>query len=785
MTEFIENGTRFRLTSPKLMPNASAYLWNPKMMLQITCRGFAVSQFMQPEPAKYAHVPALAAKTFMQPEHPYFSHHPGRFFYIRDNDSGDLFSAPFEPVKAPLDVFEFKPGLTDIQWRIVKNDIEISLTLSLGSEDVVEIWQVQIKNLSSQSRNLSLIPYFPVGYSSWMNMSGRYHENINAVIAKCISPYQKVEEYFKNQNDKDLTFLISDKAPNSWECSQQAFEGDTGLHNPEALLAKHLNNGDCLYEIPSCAMQFDISLTASECYSVNFLFGPAKDVEEVECIRQNYLATPNFEVLHQIQYETLVEQTENLTLDSPDSTLNSFVNHWLPRQVFYHGDTNRLSTDPQTRNYLQDAMGMVYLKPEYTHKALCLALSQQKSNGQMPDGILLTEQAELKYINQIPHTDHCVWLVICLQAYLNETNDYSILEELVAFSDSDIAQSVYQHMDLSMQWLLNARDERGLSFIAQGDWCDPMNMVGYKGKGVSGWLTQALSYALQCWSNICNVYEASEAEQQYQKSANEINHIINTYLWAGNWYARGITDDNVIFGTQHDTEGKIFLNTQSWAFLCGAPSPSQIEKIHQAIREQLTTPYGPMLFAPAFTAMRDDIGRVTQKFPGSAENGSVYNHASAFYATSLYAINESNKAYDVLRKMIPTFETHDLQQRGQLPIYIPNYYRGAYYQHPRTAGKSSQLFNTGTAAWFLRNIHECLVGLRGCSEGLLIDPKPPSHWQHFSAKKKFRGATIELTVSRQGIDKETHIKVNGKDFTGNILKNIEKNKTYKVEVVLA
>ena len=31
-----------------------------------------------------------------------------------------------------------------------------------------------------------------------------------------------------------------------------------------------------------------------------------------------------------------------------------FVNHWLPRQVFYHGDTNRLTTDPQTRNYLQD-----------------------------------------------------------------------------------------------------------------------------------------------------------------------------------------------------------------------------------------------------------------------------------------------------------------------------------------------------------------------------------------------------------------------------------------------
>ncbi|MFQ3283222.1 MAG: cellobionic acid phosphorylase, partial [Reinekea sp.] len=399
MTEFIENGTRFRLTSPKLMPNASAYLWNPKMMLQITCRGFAVSQFMQPEPAKYAHVPALAAKTFMQPEHPYFSHHPGRFFYIRDNDSGELFSAPFEPVKAPLDSFEFMPGLDDIQWRLVKNDIEVTLTLSLASEDVLEIWQVQVKNLSNQVRNLSLIPYFPVGYSSWMNMSAQYNDNLNTIIASCITPYQKVEDYFKNQNDKDLTFFISDKAPNSWECSQQAFEGDTGLHNPESLQNEQLDKGDCLYEIPACAMQFDITLAATESYSANFLFGPAKDIDEVQSIRQKYLDQPSFEARKTTKLKLLKENIDNLTIDCPDSTLNNFVNHWLPRQVFYHGDTNRLSTDPQTRNFLQDAMGMVYLKPDYTRKALCLAVSQQKSNGQMPDGILLTEQAELKYIN--------------------------------------------------------------------------------------------------------------------------------------------------------------------------------------------------------------------------------------------------------------------------------------------------------------------------------------------------------------------------------------------------
>ena len=117
MARFTDNGSRYCLSDPKLAPNSAAYLWNRKMMVQITCRGFAVGQYMNPEPCKYAHIPALAAKSFMQPEQPYFAHHPGRFFYIRDDESGEMFSAPFEPMKVQLDQWQFKPGKADIQWQ--------------------------------------------------------------------------------------------------------------------------------------------------------------------------------------------------------------------------------------------------------------------------------------------------------------------------------------------------------------------------------------------------------------------------------------------------------------------------------------------------------------------------------------------------------------------------------------------------------------------------------------------------------------------------------------------
>lgn len=68
------------------------------------------------------------------------------------------------------------------------------------------------------------------------------------------------------------------------------------------------------------------------------------------------------------------------------------------------------------------------------------------------------------------------------------------------------------------------------------------------------------------------------------------------------------------------------------------------------IERQLNTPFGVMMLAPSYTKMREDIGRLTQKHPGVAENGSVYNHASAFYVYSLYQVGEYNQAFQLLKR---------------------------------------------------------------------------------------------------------------------------------------
>lgn len=779
-----EDGERYQLTSPVAMPRAAGFLWNRRMMMQITCRGYAVAQFMQPEPAKYAYAPNLEAKTFMQPEQPYYAHHPGRFFYLKDEETGEIFSAPYEPVRKKPESFLFSVGKSDIAWEIVWQGIRLDIRLSLPVDDVVELWQFRILNQSGRARKISLYPYFPIGYMSWMNQSAEYRADVGGVVASCVTPYQKVADYFKNKDFKDKTFFLHDRKPDAWEVRQNVFEGEGGLHAPDGVQAEQLSCGEARYETPAAILQYRLELADGASNDYRFLFGPAFDDGEIQELSARYLSEQAFAATQNAYAEYVRQGKGCLGISTPDAGLNNFVNHWLPRQVFYHGDVNRLTTDPQTRNYLQDNMGMGYIKPEVTRNAFLLALSQQEASGAMPDGILLAEGAELKYINQIPHTDHCVWLPVCLKAYLDETDDYALLDEQVIAAESGQSASVLERISQAMQWLLTERDSRGLNFIAQGDWCDPMNMVGYKGRGVSGWLSVASAYALNLWADICEETGHRDAAEKFRSGAQSLNQSVNRYLWDGNWFARGITDDDVVFGIASDKEGSIFLNPQSWAILGGAASDEQRGKMLQAIEERLETPYGVIMLAPAFTAMRDDVGRVTQKHPGSAENGSVYNHAAVFYIYSLYTVAESDKAFELLRKMLPGEQADDYLRRGQLPVFIPNYYRGAYHQYPDTAGRSSQLFNTGTVSWVYRCLVEGLFGLKGSRRGLEINPQLPSHWPEAQVTRGFRGANIEVNYRRDASVTEVKVMLDGAVLPQRCIENIRPGITYKVEVLL-
>ena len=126
--------------------------------------------------------------------------------------------------------------------------------------------------------------------------------------------------------------------------------------------------------------------------------------------------------------------------------------------------------------------------------------------------------------------------------------------KIFRFQDGEEVLAGYRHIEMALDWLLSNRDHRGLSYISQGDWCDPMNMVGYKGKGVSSWLTLATAYSIKCWLEIAENYLPAELVEsnlaKYKAGLADLNKAVNEHCWDGKWYARGITDDGVCFGIE-------------------------------------------------------------------------------------------------------------------------------------------------------------------------------------------------------------------------------------------
>jgi cellobionic acid phosphorylase len=310
-----------------------------------------------------------------------------------------------------------------------------------------------------------------------------------------------------------------------------------------------------------------------------------------------------------------------------------------------------------------------------------------------------------------------------------------------------------------------------------------MNMVGYQGKGVSTWLSLATAYALTTWCDLCDEFSLEISMQKYDEyrfAAKAINAAVNDHLWHEQWFARGITDEGRVFGTEEEAEGKIFLNPQSWAMLSGASNENQQADMIAAISKHLVTPQGVMMLAPSYTQMVEDIGRITQKHPGVSENGSVYNHAAIFYIYALYQVGQNNLAFELLCKMLPSID--NAMVTGQLPIYVPNYYRGAYHQFPTQAGRSSHLFNTGTISWLYRCLVEELCGLKGCNSGLSINPKLPTHLKKMTGQRDFRGAKLKFTIEQDQSITASIIKLNDEVVDGNVLSTLQSGQEYLLTI---
>ncbi|XHR30964.1 MAG: GH36-type glycosyl hydrolase domain-containing protein [Chthoniobacteraceae bacterium] len=763
VAEYVDNGKRYIVRDIHFLERADSHLFNDTMEIQMDQRGKCRARFMQPNSTPYCE--------------------PLRSFYLRDDATGEFWSVPFEPVQAEPQKFEFSPGLTDIQWWVTVNEIEAWIRVTIPREDQVELWTVTITNRSSKPRTVSLYPYFPVGQLGWISQISKYEPELGGIVVDYFPYYVKVEDYYKLRNRKNSVFCVADRRPASAETNHREFLGGNGPHNPAGLHLPNLGGNEAHYEPSVIVMQYPLSLASQETDTLNFVFGPAKDRNDIERLIGTYLSGDGVEKSIAKVQAYLESIRPAIHVETPDSDFNHFINYWLPQQIHFCGGILRMEGDPCVRNAYQDAMGATFILPRKARYWFYTICAHQHTDGSMPHGAPLADGVDVFLINTIPHRDMNVWPPLAISYYMKETGDMSILDEYVGFKDGDEKASVFEHVCRGLEWQLGDRTERNLCRLGQGDWDDPLNMAGWKEKGESVWLTEALAIALDTWAEVAEQIGDKKRAARYRDEAAVSRATINQLAWDGSWYARGTTDDGLWFGTKQDTEGKVFLNAQSWAMICGAvDSPKRVNDCVQAVNEYLMSPSGPMTMGPAFTHMREDIGKITQKTPGTAENGSVYAHAAAFYAYGLFRVRRGEEGFRVLRMLMVGTEENPLARAQQLPLYFPNYFRGI--ASGKTAGRSSCNWGTGTVAWFYRTVIGELLGIRGEFGGLRIDPQLPKAWDQVSVRRKFRESEFEISIKKSATVENIQITLDSEILPGNIIPAQEPNSKHAVQVLI-
>ncbi len=86
---------------------------------------------------------------------------PGRYFYLRDQESGDYWSASWQPVGKPLDRYQTtcRHGTAYSIIEFCYADISTETTYFVPLGQAFEYWRLKISNESDRPRALSLFTF--------------------------------------------------------------------------------------------------------------------------------------------------------------------------------------------------------------------------------------------------------------------------------------------------------------------------------------------------------------------------------------------------------------------------------------------------------------------------------------------------------------------------------------------------------------------------------------------------------------------------------------------------
>ena len=725
---------------------------------------------------------------------------PGHYVYLRDNETGDYWSVSWQPVGKPKEHYSCRHGLSYSKYHCDYSGIDAEQTLFVAMDDPVEIWNVTLRNDTDKVRNLSVFSYLEFSFHQ-IDMDNR---NFQMSLYAAGSRYENgIIEHDLYYEEDGYQFFTSNFQPDGFDCLRDRFIGPYRTErNPLAV------------ELGQCSGSFEKGGNHCGCLKKNLLLRPGEQVRLIyllgeggiaagEAMREKYTAEKvdaDFAATARFWDQKL----SCLQVDTPNEAMNTELNIWNLYQseinVMFSRFTSFIEVGGRTglgyRDTAQDAMMVIHSNPEKCRSRLIELLRALTSSGyglhlfeprwfepeekqqsfKSPTVIPTPDKSSIVHGLKDACADDALWLVSSIVQYVKETGDFDFVDEMVTYADGGEG-TVYEHMKRILDF--SAR-EVGINGICKGlraDWNDCLNLGGGESAMVSFLHYWALENFVALAWKMGRVKDAA----CYEAMAATVKENSQRVLWDGKWYIRGITAQNRKIGTQMDTEGRVHMESNTWAVLSGVADAERGQLAMDAVDEYLYTEYGLMLNAPCFTTPDDTIGFVTRVYPGLKENGAIFSHPNPWAWCAEAILGRGSRAMKFYDALCPAAQNDKIEVRKAEPYTYCQFIAG----RDHTAfGRAHHPFMTGSSGWAYYAATQYLLGIRPEFDHLVIDPCIPGTWKEFSVVRKWRGAEYQIHVTNPaGVEKGVaQIRLNGMEVKEIPVQSA--GSTVKIEVVM-
>ena len=743
----------------------------------------------------------------------------GKYFYIKDGDT--VWNPGWKPTQTDLDEYECRHGIGYSKFKGVKNGVRADVLTFVPVNDNCEVSKLVVSNDSSEEKNISIFSYVEWCLWSADDDSRNFQRNFSTgeVEVKGSAIYHKTE-YRERRNHYAVYSVNAPIA--AFDTARDSF---LGLYhyasNPEAVLNGKLTNSMASGWSPIAAHQLDVTLKPGESKSYVFVLGyienPVEDKWEAHNVinkkpAEALLAKYDTDAKVDAAFAELNDQWDKLlniyTVDSSNDKVNRMVNIWNQYQCMVTFNMSRSASYYESgigrgmgfRDSCQDLLGFVHLIPDRARERIIDIASTQFEDGRAYHQYQpLTKKGNSDIGSGFG--DDPLWLIAGTSAYIRETGDATILDEMVPFdNDASVAQTLMEHLRRSFGYVDTHRGPHRLPLIGRADWNDCLNLNCHSTQPGESFQTfgpsegpvaesvfiggMFVKYGNE-YADLCDLKGLTDEAAKVRASVAEMNEILldSNAGWDGEWFVRAYDSYGNKVGSKECEEGKIFIEPQGFCVLAGVGKESgQAQKALDSVKEHLDTKYGVMILQPAYTVYHEELGEVSSYPPGYKENAGIFCHNNPWVSIAETVIGRGDRAFEVYKKTCPAY-TEEISEIHRTEPYI--YCQMVAGADAKFHGEGKNSWLTGTAAWTFVNISQYILGVYPTLKGLSVDPCVPADFGDFSVKRVYRGVEYDISVKQNGAQKGVkELIVDGVKVDGTVIPYDASKKTVKVEVVM-